>query len=79
MKDRNPTGGLVKEVMTVREVARYLRLSEAKVYRMARSGEIPVIRIGRAWRFKRELVDAWLRQMAEQADRAEMNLVDDVE
>lgn len=50
------------EVMTIPEVARYLRLSEATVYRFAKRGKIPAMRIGRTWRFKRELVDAWLRQ-----------------
>ncbi len=52
-------------VMTVRDVAEYLRLSEAKVYRMAKAGAIPAFRIGRAWRFKREMIDEWIRQGSE--------------
>jgi excisionase family DNA binding protein len=52
-------------IMTVHDVAEYLRLSEAKVYKMARAGQIPAIRMGKTWRFKRELIDEWIRQKAE--------------
>jgi excisionase family DNA binding protein len=47
-------------IMTVHDVANYLRLSEATIYQMARTGRIPVLRMGRTWRFKRENIDAWL-------------------
>jgi excisionase family DNA binding protein len=55
----NPT------ILTVREVADYLRVSEAKVYRLVREHRIPVVRIGRAWRFHRDLLDDWLGKCAE--------------
>ena len=54
----------VKEVdiiMTVAEVAEYLRLGEATVYRLAQEGEIPAAKVGRSWRFKKELIDEWFR------------------
>jgi excisionase family DNA binding protein len=47
-------------IMTVRDVADYLRLSEATIYQMARQGRIPVLRMGRTWRFKKEFIDNWL-------------------
>jgi excisionase family DNA binding protein len=47
-------------IMTVHDVADYLRLSEATVYQMARTGRIPGSRLGRTWRFKKENIDAWL-------------------
>lgn len=47
-------------ILTVREVAQYLRLSQAKVYRLAREGSLPVFRIGKAWRFRKDLLDEWL-------------------
>ncbi len=49
------------EIMTVQEVAQYLRLAEATVYKLAQAGEIPAVKVGRAWRFKRQLIDEWLR------------------
>lgn len=51
-----------KPIMTVREVALYLRLSQAKVYRLARAGEIPAMQIGKAWRFRKDLIDDWFCQ-----------------
>ncbi len=54
-------------IMTVEEVANYLRLSEAKIYQMARSGGVPAIRIGKSWRFKKDMLDAWLRQQTQDA------------
>ena len=50
------------EMMNVREVADYLRLSEAKVYRMANTGRIPALRMGKTWRFKKEFLDDWIRR-----------------
>ena len=56
-------------IMTVHDVAEYLRLSEAKVYKMANEGHLPALRMGKAWRFKRELVDEWIRRETESALR----------
>jgi excisionase family DNA binding protein len=53
-------------IMTVHDVAKYLRLSETKVYRIARAGTLPAIRIGKTWRFKKELIDEWFRREAGQ-------------
>ena len=52
-------------IMTVHEVATYLRISEAKVYRLVKEHRIPVARIGKTWRFRRDLLDDWLSQSAE--------------
>ena len=49
-------------IMTVHEVAVYLRMSEAKVYRLVKAGLIPVVRIGKTWRFRRDLLDNWLSE-----------------
>jgi excisionase family DNA binding protein len=57
------------DVMTIKEVAQYLRLSEAKIYELARNGTIPALRIGKSWRFQKESLLVWLRKSA-QANRA---------
>jgi excisionase family DNA binding protein len=49
-------------ILTVKEVAEYLRMSEAKVYRLVKQGVLPVVRIGKTWRFRKDLLDAWLRE-----------------
>ena len=50
------------EVLTALEVAQYLRLDVATIYKLAQSGEIPAVKVGRTWRFKKELIDEWFRQ-----------------
>jgi excisionase family DNA binding protein len=47
--------------LTLDELAEYLKLSRAKLYRMAQEGRIPASKIGSQWRFDREEVDAWAR------------------
>ncbi len=49
------------DVMTVSEVADYLRLNPQTVYRKAKAGELPALRIGRAIRFHRAELEQWLR------------------
>lgn len=49
-------------LMTLEEVAAYLRLSKDTVYRMAQTGKIPASKVGNQWRFRREEVEAWLEQ-----------------
>lgn len=47
-------------IMTVKDVAEYLRMSEAKVYKLVKEGVLPVVRIGKTWRFRKDLLDNWL-------------------
>jgi excisionase family DNA binding protein len=49
-------------IMTVRDVAEYLRMSEAKVYKLVKEGVLPVVRIGKTWRFRKDLLDDWLKE-----------------
>jgi excisionase family DNA binding protein len=49
-----------QQVMTVEEVASYLRLNKQTVTRMAARGELPAVKVGRHWRFRirKEYIDA---------------------
>jgi excisionase family DNA binding protein len=57
----------MSELMTVDELAEYLRVTRDTVYRKAKTGEIPSIRIGRLLRFPKKTIDDWLWQKATQA------------
>lgn len=57
------------EIMTTSEVAQYLRLAEATIYKLAQAGEIPAVKVGRTWRFKKALIDEWFRREATQNSR----------
>ncbi len=54
------------KLLTVDEVAEYLRLNRETVLRKARKGEIPAIKMGyRSYRFQRNQIDEWLKAKAE--------------
>ena len=50
----------MQEIMTPKEVARYLNISLLTVYKYARQGIIPGSRIGNSWRFNKEYIDTVL-------------------
>lgn len=59
-------------LMTLDEVARYLRLHRSTVYRLAGEGLIPGFKVGTQWRFAKERIDQWMAgQEAAQAARGE--------
>ena len=49
------------EVMTIDDVAQYLKISRRSVYRLAQAGEIPARKIVNRWRFHRSELEKWLR------------------
>lgn len=50
-----------KRLVGVEWVAERLELGRSTVYKMAASGEIPAVRLGRRVRFDREQVELWLQ------------------
>ncbi len=55
---------VVTRVMNVDEVARYLKVVPDTIYRKARRGEIPAVKMGKVWRFPKETLDKWLNDAA---------------
>ena len=49
-------------ILTIEEVARYLRVSERTVYDWAQKGEIPCGKIGTVWRFKKIEIENWVNE-----------------
>jgi excisionase family DNA binding protein len=52
------------ELMTLKEVAHYLRLSVETLYKMVEQGRIPALKAGGQWRFRKGEVDEWMRRKA---------------
>jgi len=50
------------EMMTVGEVAGYLKLKKVTIYKHAQDGKIPCFKVGSAWRFKRDTIDKWIEK-----------------
>jgi excisionase family DNA binding protein len=53
------------EIMTIHEVAEYLKLNEKTAYRLASEGEIPGFKVGGSWRFDRREIEKWIKRKVE--------------
>ena len=49
-----------EDILTIKEVAEYLKVTERTLYRLAQEGRIPAFKVGASWRFKRADIDAWI-------------------
>ena len=54
---------MMREVMDIRQAADYLGISGDTLYRYASEGFIPAFKLGNRWRFKRSLLDEFIRQV----------------
>ena len=54
------------DIMTMKEVAEYLKINEKTAYRLASEGKLPGFKVGGSWRFKRSEVVAWVETQTEQ-------------
>jgi len=48
------------EILTIRQLAEYLMVSEKTVYRMLERNQLPALRVGAQWRFRKQDIDSWL-------------------
>ena len=66
------------ELMTVQELADYLRVTKKTIYRLLKQGRIPASKVGRQWRFKKAVIDEWL-QLNPGGAKGNILVVDDEE
>ncbi len=50
------------DIMTLEEVADYLRLKPQTIYTWAQEKKIPAAKLGKEWRFRRSLIDKWFNR-----------------
>jgi excisionase family DNA binding protein len=48
------------EILTLEEVAKYLKLRPQTVYKWAQEGQIPGTKLGKEWRFRKSILDEWI-------------------
>ena len=48
------------DILTIDEVAEYLRLRPQTIYKWAQESRIPAAKFGKEWRFRRRLIDLWV-------------------
>ncbi|TAJ07401.1 MAG: DNA-binding protein [Nitrospirae bacterium] len=58
--------GAEHEILTVLDVARFLRVPKSTVYKLARLGELPASKIGKHWRFQRRDIQQWVHSRSNQ-------------
>lgn len=47
------------DIMTLEEVANYLKVKPQTIYTWAQEKKIPAAKIGKEWRFKKSMIDRW--------------------
>ena len=47
-------------LMTIDELAKYLRMKKVTIYKHAQDGKLPGFKVGSAWRFKKATIDKWI-------------------
>ncbi len=48
------------DIMTLEQVAKYLRLKPQTIYKWVQDGKIPAAKIGKEWRFRKRIIDECL-------------------
>lgn len=56
------------DIMTVREVAAYLKITQKTAYRLTAEGKIPGFKVGGAWRYRLADIDAWIEHQSNKND-----------
>ena len=53
---------IMNEIMTIKQVAEYLKVSPRSIYKLVKDGAIPTFRIMNMWRFERSKIDQWINE-----------------
>jgi excisionase family DNA binding protein len=67
----------VDDIMTIEEVAKYLKMKPQTIYTWAQNGKIPAAKIGKEWRFRRSLLDEWFNQHIDEKFKDIMRSIED--
>jgi len=59
-----PTAPTEGEILTLKEVAEYLKVTDRTIYRLAGAKKIPAFKVGGTWRFSRTDIDKWIRRQS---------------
>ena len=53
-----------EDILTIREVADYLKITERTLYRLVQEGKLPAFKVGNSWRFRREDLERWISEQS---------------
>jgi len=55
---------MADEILTIKEVAEYLKLAEKTAYRLVAEGKLPGFKVGGSWRFNKAEINRWIEQQS---------------
>ena len=61
---------VVEPVLTLQDVAAYLKLTEKTIYRLSQRKELPGFKVGGSWRYRRRDLDAWIESRIHKTAKA---------
>ena len=47
-------------ILTIENLSLYLKIPKSTLYKLAQDGKLPGQKIGKHWRFRKEVIDRWL-------------------
>lgn len=56
------------EILTIKQVADYLKVTERTIYRLAAAKQIPAFKVGGTWRFSRAEINQWIQRQQEDGE-----------
>jgi excisionase family DNA binding protein len=62
-----PSSPADNAIMTIGEVAGYLKVAERTIYRLAGAKQIPAFKVGGSWRFSKGDIDEWIKRQSMEA------------
>jgi excisionase family DNA binding protein len=57
------------DMLTLKEVAEYLKLAEKTAYRLAAEGKLPGFKVGGSWRFKESGIEKWIEKQKKESTK----------
>ena len=58
---------MTDDILTIKELAEYLKLNEKTAYRLVSEGKIPGFKVGGSWRFQRAEIQNWIKAKSNEA------------
>ena len=62
------------QLMSVKELAAYLQVDVSSIYLWSQRGQIPAMKVGKMWRYRRSEIDAWLESRRSQPTEREKGI-----
>ena len=59
---------MTDQILTIKEVAAYLKLAEKTAYKLAAEGKLPGFKVGGSWRFKQQDIENWIEEKKKNKD-----------